>query len=89
MRRKMLFAAGVLTVAAIHFLFSFFVSFAAGTGGGLAYKLTSQILTFPLWLIPGSATSSSPFDWLPWVLLSLAWGIVICYFMRFVSGANK
>lgn len=84
-RKKMILTAlCVLGFAIVHFIVSFFVSFAAGISshdsGGSLFMVASKILTFPLWLIPGGANSASEqtlLSWWPWATLSLAWGGLI------------
>jgi hypothetical protein len=88
--KSMLFAFGVAAVAVLHFFLSFITSFSAGIGGGSGYVWASRILTFPLWLIPGdgSGDNSSLIGWLPLVVISLVWGYLICYGLRFLLSMN-
>ena len=81
----MTFALAVLAVAAIHFVLSFFVAFAAGVGGGPLFTVLASILTFPLNLLPKGLSLPGLLNWLPWALLSLGWGATICYAIRALS----
>lgn len=83
------FALGVLAVAGIHFLVSFFVAFAAGISSSPTLKFLSHFLTFPLPFIPSSFELPGILNWLPWVLVSLCWGFAICYGIRFAMGGFK
>ena len=85
-KRTMIIALSVLGFALIHFVFSFFISFAAGIGGntssGGVFTVISRVLTFPLWLIKGDEGSGSDqtlLSWWPWAALSLTWGSLITF----------
>jgi len=83
------FAFGVLGVAAVHFVVSFFVSFAAGISTSLPLKIAAGILTFPLSYIPNTFNLPGWANWLPWVLLSLCWGFAVCSGVRLAVGGRR
>ncbi len=76
------FALGVLGVAALHFVVSFFLAFAAGISESRLLKVASNVLTFPLQFIPNQFALPGVLNWLPWVLLSLGWGVGLCSLLR-------
>ncbi len=84
----MAFALGVLVVAAIHFVVSFFVAFASGISDSPALKIATNTLAFPLPLLPKGVELSGLLNWLPWVALSLCWGLGIGSLVRALTGGN-
>jgi hypothetical protein len=78
---------GILGLAVVHFLVSFFVSFAAGIGGNTPYggalSVLSKILTFPLWLYKSNPNAEqSLLTWVPWAMISLVWGSALTFAIR-------
>lgn len=87
-----LFAIAVVGIAIVHFITSFFTAFAAGIsapGESPFLQIVSQILTFPLWLIPNDFALPEPLGLLPWFLLSLCWGLAICFGARMLLGGTR
>jgi len=81
-KAKIIFAASVVGVAALHFVISFFVGFAAGISPpGNPFRLASQILSFPLAQIQ-SKNDPGIFGWILWIGISLVWGFAICFLVR-------
>lgn len=77
----MKFALFVVVFALLHGFFSFFISFAAGISpAGNRWKVVSDILTFPLQLVPDNAPG-----WLAlplWGAVSLCWGLCAALILR-------
>jgi len=85
---KMAFAVGVLGVGAAHFIVSFFVAFAAGISEGRLLKVVANVLTFPLQFIPRQFELPGLLNWLPWVVVSLCWGLGVCSLLRALAAGN-
>ncbi len=87
----MRFVMGVLAFAAVHFVGSYFVVFAAGVGGGARSPLgiLATILTFPLSVLSAPDTMPMFAGWLAWALLSLAWGVGLLYLARWLFNTRR
>ena len=70
-------------LAFVHFFAGLFVSFAAGISGG-AWRIASNILMFPLSLLPGNALPnlSPALGWVLMIGVSFAWAMVILFIFR-------
>ena len=87
---KVGFGLGVLSVAALHFGASFFVSFAAGISpSNSPWKMASKVLMFPLLSIPVLDDLPPWMGWPMWGALSLGWGFAICFFIRHAARGKK
>ncbi|MBC8161010.1 MAG: hypothetical protein H7Z42_07305 [Roseiflexaceae bacterium] len=83
MSSKILFAVGIFAVALAHFITSFFVAFAAGISApdeSRVLRVLAAILTFPLSFVPDDFPEALGLT--PWILLSLCWGLAICFGIR-------
>ena len=82
---------GVLAFAAVHFVASFFFTFAAGVGGGRSSPagVLATLLSFPLSVLPGSEPVSPLVFWSLWALLSLAWGALLLWLARRLFGGSR
>ena len=85
---KVAFAVGVLGVAAAHFVVSFFVAFAAGISEGRLLKVVANVLTFPLQFIPKQFELPGLLNWLPWVVVSLCWGLGLSSLVRALAAGS-
>lgn len=87
---KVAFGLGGLGVAALHFVLSFFVSFAAGLSSqNSPWSLASKILMFPLLSIPEPKGLPDWIGWPIWIALSLSWGFAICWAIRRFARGTK
>ena len=73
----------IIGLAAVHFVVSFFASFAAGISGGV-WRIVSNILMFPLSILPDNALPnlSPTIGWLMMIAVSFAWATLIFYGIR-------
>ena len=85
----MRFSLGVVALAALHFVISFFVAFAAGISDSQSWKIAATVLTFPLEFIPSSFALPGPLTWLPWITLSLIWGLGLGMLIRAVTDTTR
>jgi hypothetical protein len=87
---NVVFAMGVLGVAAVHLFFSFLVSFAAGISPpGSPWSVASKILMFPLLSVPALDKLPSWLGWPMWGALSMSWGFAICWAVRRLSRGGR
>ena len=83
-----MFTIATVGVAALHFAVSFVSGFIAGISPSSEVRferILFNILTFPLQFIPNTFELPGPLTWLPWIALSLCWGLGSCVLIRWIT----